>query len=113
MVEIAKGAVGGGSAAGNITINPDEITSIYNQLQAIITELESNVTPNIKKLGEINYYEAGKAKEAMEVYAEANEKVMDLYDNYVRASTLVIDVLNKMIQTDEAVAQQIIAKLEV
>lgn len=105
----------GGSGGGGIHINvqPDEITSVFNQLQAIITELESNVTPNIKKLGELNFYQAGKAKQAMGVYTEANEKFMDLYDNYVRASTLVIDVLNTMIETDQAIAEQIIAKLEV
>ncbi|CDQ40390.1 MULTISPECIES: hypothetical protein [Virgibacillus] len=108
---IATSGSGGGGA--QINVHPDEITTIYNQLQAIIAELESSVTPNIQKLGEIDYYQAGKAKPAMEVYAEANEKLMDLYDNYVRASTLVIDVLNTMIETDQAIAEQIIAKLEV
>ncbi|QTN00539.1 MULTISPECIES: DUF5344 family protein [Bacillaceae] len=107
----AMGSTGVGGA--KINVNPDEITSIFNQLESIISELESNATPYIKKLGELDYYKAGKAKEAMEAYDEANEKFMDLYDNYVRASTLVIDVLNTMIETDQAIAEQIIAKLEV
>ncbi|MEN2768985.1 hypothetical protein [Ornithinibacillus xuwenensis] len=104
---------GTASGASNITINTDEITSIFNQLQAIITELESNVTPNIQRLGELDFYQDGKAKKAMEAYGEANEKMLDLYDNYLRASSLVIEVLNKMMATDQAVAEQIIAKLEV
>ncbi|MUK87589.1 hypothetical protein GMD78_04135 [Ornithinibacillus sp. L9] len=104
---------GAAAGASNITISTDEITSIFNQLQAIITELDSNVTPNIKKLGELNFYQDGKAKKAMAAYAEANEKMLDLHDNYVRASSLVIEVLNKMMETDQAIAQQIIAKLEV
>ncbi|MEN1967627.1 hypothetical protein WMZ97_06050 [Lentibacillus sp. N15] len=114
MVQLAVSGAGAGAGAGvTIDISPDEITTIYNQLQDIITELESNTTPNIEKLGKLNFYKAGKAKESMEVFADANEKLNDLYENYVRASTLVIDVLNKMIEADQAVAEQIIAKLEV
>jgi uncharacterized protein YukE len=96
-----------------VNIHVDEMTSIYNKLQAIITELESNASPNISKLEDPNYYEEGKAKEAMEVYAEANQKMNDLFDNYMRASTLVTEVLNTMIETDQAIAEQIIASLEV
>lgn len=103
----------GGGGAPRITVDPDEITTIYNYLQDIITELESQVEPNIIKLSELNFYTAGKAKEAMDAYADANEKIMDLYDNYVRISTIVVDILNKMIETDEAIAEQIIAKLGV
>ncbi len=103
------------TSGGGTTINvrADELTSIYTKLEAIITELESNAVPNISTLGELNYYEAGKAKEAMEVYTDANKKMLDLYDNYMRASTLVIDTLNAMIEADQAIAEQIIAKLEV
>jgi hypothetical protein len=36
---------------------------------------------------------------------------MDLHDNYSRASALVIDILNTMMQADQAIAEQIIAKL--
>ncbi|MDS9473270.1 hypothetical protein [Sporosarcina pasteurii] len=104
---------GGGGAAPLIEINPDEITTIYNHLQEIITELESNVVPNVEKIGELNYYTAGKAEKAMEVYAEANTKILELQDHYVRASTLVIDILNTMLQTDAEVAEKIIAKLKV
>ncbi len=108
-----KVASGGGGSSQLININPDEMTSIYKFLQEIITELETNATPNIEKLGNLDYYSEGKAKKAMEVYAEANQKVMDLYDNYSRAATLVIDILNTMMQADEAIAEQIIAKLGV
>jgi len=105
-------ADGGGSSL-LINVNPDEMTTIFTFLQAIITELETNAAPNIEKLGSLDYYTEGKAKKAMEVYAEANQKVMDLYDNYSRAAALVIDILNTMMQTDEAIAEQIIAKLGV
>jgi hypothetical protein len=105
-------AEGGGSSL-LININPDEMTTIFTLLQAIITELETNATPNIEKLANIDYYTEGKAKKTMEVYTEANQKVMDLYDNYSRAGTLVIDILNTMMQADEAIAEQIIAKLGV
>lgn len=104
-------ADGGGSSL--INISPDEITTIYQLLQGIITELETNAAPNIEKLGNLDYYQEGKAKKTMEVYAEANQKVMDLHDNYSRAATLVIDILNTMMQADETIAEQIIAKLGV
>jgi uncharacterized protein YukE len=102
----------GGGSSSLINVNSDEMITIFNYLQEIITELESNVTPNTEKLGQIKYYSEGKAKKAMEVYADANAKVMDLQDNYVRAQTLVIDILNTMMEADAAIAQQIIAKLE-
>lgn len=107
---MALGSLGVGSAP-QITINPDEIATIYKSLVEIMTELESNVTPNVEKLGQLKYYTEGKAKKAMEVYAEANEKVLELQDNYARASTLVIDILDTMVQTDADVAEQIFAKL--
>ncbi|AZU60155.1 hypothetical protein [Neobacillus mesonae] len=108
----AMAGEGGGSGL-LININPDEITTIYKHLLAIITELENNAVPNIERLGNIDYYTEGKAQKTMAVYPEANRKVMDLYDNYSRAAALVVDILNTMIQTDENIAQQIIAKLEV
>lgn len=104
------------STAGSgttINVRADELTSVFLKLEEIITELESGALPNISKLGELNFYEEGKAKEAMEVYAEANQKMVDLFDNYMRASTLVIDTLNQMMETDQAIAEQIIARLEV
>lgn len=103
-------ATGTGST---VSVHADELTSVFLKLEAIVTELETNALPNISKLGELNFYEAGKAKEAMEVYAEANQKMADLFDNYLRASTLVIDTLNQMMETDQAIAEQIIARLEV
>jgi hypothetical protein len=111
MADIVRtSAVGSGTA---INVRADELTSIYTKLEGIITELESNAVPNISRLSELDYYEEGKAKEAMEVYAEANQKMLDLFDNYMRASALVIDVLNTMMEADQAIAEQIIARLEV
>ena len=49
----------------------------------------------------------------MEVYPEANEKIKDLYDNYSRAASLVVEILHSMMEADEAIAQQIIDKLGV
>lgn len=102
---------GGGGSASLINVNTDEMTTIFTYLQEIITELESNAASSIEKLGNIDFYTEGKAKKTMEVYAEANEKIMDLYDNYSRASTLVIDILNTMMEADQEIAEQIIAKL--
>ncbi|MFA9457725.1 hypothetical protein ACERJO_13265 [Halalkalibacter sp. AB-rgal2] len=100
-------------ASVGITVDPDVITSVYSQLDDIIIELESEALPAIKELGRLRFYEAGEAIEAMEVYPEANEKFQDLLDNYMRASTLVVDILVTMIETDEAIAEQIFAALEV
>lgn len=104
-------ATGGGTP--QIFVKADELTTIFQKLEEIIMELEANVNSNIAKLGTLNYYEEGKAKKAMEVYAEANQKMQDLFDNYFRASTLVIDTLNTMIETDQLVAERIIARLGV
>ncbi|WP_026677560.1 hypothetical protein [Fictibacillus gelatini] len=109
-------AVMGDGAGGSgvlVDINPHEIATIVNYLRDIIKELETNAAPNIKKLGNIHFYTAGKAMRTMKVYDEANEKVLDLYDNYSRASSLVIDILNTMKKADAEIAERIIAKLEV
>lgn len=103
----------GGVGTGLISIDADEITTIYQYLEKILQELDTNARPKIEKLGNTQYYTAGKAMKAMKVYQQANKKIMDLYDNYSRAETLVIDTLNKMMQADKAIAEQIIAKLEV
>lgn len=102
-----------GSSASSITIDPTEITNIYKTLLAIMTELESNALPAIEKIKDTNFYKAGKAMEAMEAYPDANEKFMELQDHYARISTLVIHTLEKMIETDEAIAAKIIEALEV
>lgn len=107
-----EAAAEGGSGT-LIDVNPDEIATIVNYLNDIIKELETNAAPNIKKLGNLHYYVEGKAKKTMEVYGEANEKVMDLYDHYCRSASLVVDILTTMVKTDKAIAEQVIAKLGV
>ncbi|MFB6468427.1 hypothetical protein ACE38V_16760 [Cytobacillus sp. Hz8] len=108
-----KAVMGDGGSELLINVNPDEITTVFKYLEKILTELESNAAPNIEKLGNLEFYTAGKAMTAMEVYPEANEKILDLYDNYFRASTLVLDILNTMITVDETLAKEVIAKLGV
>lgn len=109
MSQITVRGVSGGAIP--IKFDPDEMTTIYNHLLDITDELKSNVEPNIIQLGELNFYEAGNAIKAISVYGEANEKIMDLYDNYFRASTLVTDILNQMIETDHVLAAQINEKI--
>src|SRR5690625_527828 len=101
---------GGGGV--KININVDEITSIYQKMEAILVEFENNIFPADEQIGNLNFYEAGKAKKAMEVYKEANAKVTEIYNHYDRASTLVIDTLNQMMAADREIALQIIEKLE-
>jgi len=107
----AQAADGGSGVL--INMDPDELTTIIQYLKKIAEELQQNAIPNIEKLGNLGYYTSGKAKKAMEIYPKANEKILDLVENYERASSLVYDILIKMIQTDEAIAEQIIAKLGV
>lgn len=101
---------GGGGSSQMVLMNPDELMEVITYLNEIFTEIETRALPNIEKLGNVKFYTDGKAKEAMEVYAEANIKIQDLFDHYYRASSLVFDILNTMIQTDSALAEQIRAK---
>lgn len=110
MHEIQTGT---GSRSGKIHMDPDELATIIKYLEAIFKELETNAVPNIQKLKNIEFYTAGKAKNAMQVYPQANEKVLDLKDHYIRSSSLVFDILDKMIKTDKDLAEQVIAKLRV
>lgn len=110
-MNIHTASVGGGSGS-LISINPDEITTIFNHLQAIVSDLESNVVPNVKKLKRVNYYSAGKAMKAVEASKDANNKTLDLLDHYYRVSSLVVETLQSMIEADEAIAERIIAALE-
>jgi len=103
-------ATGGGGT--QIQISVDEITLIYQQLESILTEFESNILPDIENLSACNFYQSGKAKKAMDAFPEANEKIMEIYTHYARASTLVIDTLNTMMEADETIAREIIEKLE-
>jgi hypothetical protein len=102
-----------GSSAASITIDPTEITSIYKALLAIMNDLESNALPAINKIKDSNFYKSGKAMEAIEAYPDANDKFMELQDHYTRISTLVVHTLEKMIETDQAIAAKIIDELEV
>ena len=94
-----------------IETRADELTDIYQQLIGIMAELEKNAVPNILKLTEVKFYTAGKAMDTMEAFPKANARIQDLYDHYTRASTLVTEILQTMIETDEALAERIITKL--
>lgn len=101
---------GGGGSSKMVLMNPDELMQILTYLNDIFTEIENNAMPSIEKLGSLKFYTDGKAKETMEVYAEANLKVQDLFDQYFRASSLVNDICQTMMETDSALAEQIWAK---
>ena len=101
------------AASGKITVDPIEITDIYKQLMAIMEDLQSNAVPAIENIKSTKFYQEGKAMEAIEAYPEANDKFMELQDHYARISSLVIETLNTMIETDEAIALKIIDALEV
>ena len=104
---------GGGGSGKTVLMNPDELVEVITYLEEIFTEIETKALPNIEKLGNLKFYTDGKAKDTMEVYAEANMKIQDLFDHYYRASSLVYDILNTMVQTDSDLAKQIAAKLGV
>lgn len=108
MHELVSSGFGTGA---HITVNPDEMVTICNYIHEIIAELENNAAPNIKKLCETHFYTEGIAKRTMAVYPKANKKVLDLYDHYSRAATLVDHILAVMIQTDKNIAEKIFAKL--
>lgn len=103
---------GGGSAAPKIEVSVDDITLIYQQIESILNEFESNVMPNVESLGNNDFYTSGKAQEAMEAFQDANEKVLEVFGHYNRAAILVIEVLEEMMGIDEQIALQIIEKLE-
>ncbi|MFC4620336.1 hypothetical protein ACFO4N_16660 [Camelliibacillus cellulosilyticus] len=94
-----------------INVDPGEMATICKYLDAIFVELETRAVPNLEKLNQIHYYTAGKAKKAVKIDAKANRKVMDLYDHYNRASALVMDILGTMMETDQAMAEQIREKM--
>ncbi|MFP7493409.1 hypothetical protein SFC66_06425 [Terribacillus saccharophilus] len=96
-----------------ITINPEQLTNVFNQLLAIVQELETNALPAIEEISDTAFYTDGKAKDAMDVYAEANRKFLELMLHYDRIATLVNDTLLQMALTDRLIADRIIAAMEV
>ncbi|WP_099223942.1 hypothetical protein [Listeria costaricensis] len=110
---MAQQAVSGPGAGSTIDINPDELTHIANELIAIADEFESIIKPAVKSLKSNKYLTEGAAKKAMDKVPKANERVLELEDHYNRASTLVFETLESMIQADEAIGQQIISALNI
>ncbi|MBF2476204.1 hypothetical protein IA829_09765 [Listeria seeligeri] len=110
---MAQQTMGGAGAASTIDINPDDMTHIANELLAIANEFEDTINPAIKQLKANKYLTKGKAKKAMEKVPEANERVMELQDQYNMASSVVFDVLQTMIDADQDIAEKIISALEI
>lgn len=102
----------GGSVRKQILVNAEELTTIYNHLLVIVSDLEEYVVPNVEKLKNLNYYTAGEALDAVEASKRGNERIYDLLDHYNRLASLIIEALQSMMERDEAVAQHIIAALE-
>ncbi|MBF2347155.1 hypothetical protein [Listeria seeligeri] len=110
---MAQLTMGGAGAASTIDINPDDMTHIANELLAIANEFEETIKPEIKKLKDNKYLTKGQAKKAMDKVPKANERVMELQDQYNMASSVVFDVLQTMIDADQDIAEKIIAALEI
>ncbi|MBC6310976.1 hypothetical protein HCJ66_15675, partial [Listeria sp. FSL L7-1582] len=81
MANVAMDGAGAGGGAADISISVDEISTIYNKIQKMMTELDK-LDASTKAISSITFYKEGKAKKALEVYDKANKKAMDLYDNY-------------------------------
>lgn len=103
---------GGGGVRAEINIDVDEITLIYQQIESILSEFDETIIPSIEKLKANDFYTSGKAKETMEAFPEANEKITEIYNHYARASLLVIETLTSMMEADRTIALEIIEKLE-
>ncbi|MBC1934070.1 hypothetical protein VL806_14900 [Listeria seeligeri] len=110
---MAQLTMGGAGAASTIDINPDDMTHIANELLAIANEFEETIKPEIKKLKDNKYLTKGQAKKAMDKVPKANERVMELEDQYNMAASVVFDVLQTMIDADQEIAEKIIAALEI
>ncbi|CAC95291.1 TPA: hypothetical protein ACSK7M_001719 [Listeria innocua] len=110
---MAQQTMGGAGAASTIDINPDEMTHIAKELLAIANEFEGVIKPAINQLKANKYLTKGKAKKAMDKVPKANERVMELQDQYNMASSVVFDILQTMVDADRDIAEKIIAALEV
>src|SRR5690625_1033651 len=103
---------GGGGAAPKIEVSVDDITLIYQQLESILNEFEMNIMPKVKSLGNNDFYTSGKAQDTMEAFQDANDRVLEIFGHYNSAAMLVVETLEEMMGIDEAIALQIIEKLE-
>ncbi len=101
------------ASAGVIDINPDEITHIYKELVAILNEFETVIVPELEKIKANKYLTKGKAEKAMEKVPDANERILEIQDQVGQASSLVVDILNTMIETDQKLAEQIANSLNI
>lgn len=105
--------LGVGGGAPKIEMSAAEITNLFNQLQRIVVELETNALSQIDNIDRTTFYKAGKAQAAINVHTDANNKIIELYNHYQRAQTLLMETLEKMIVADQAIASQIIERLEI
>ena len=90
-----------------IKMNVEEMISFIQYIQKIITELEDKMKPAIEALNDINFYEQGKAKKIMGTYDEANSRMLELNNLYSRAFSIINDIMNSMIEEDQALATEI------
>ncbi|EIT83779.1 hypothetical protein A374_18856 [Fictibacillus macauensis ZFHKF-1] len=96
-----------GSTEKTIVIDQDELVHIFKLTQAIQKEIESKMTPSLKKIRESRYYLDGKASKAMEVYDDANERITELNEHYYRAFSLINQTLETMMALDHKLAEKI------
>jgi len=104
---------GTGSSSEKIHVKADELSEVYKQLNTIVEDLDLHLNLYIKKIKSNTFYTFGEAKKTIDSLGDANEKFLELVDQYNRASTLVSFSLNEMMENDDAIAKRIIGNLQV
>ncbi|MCY8273131.1 hypothetical protein [Bacillus sonorensis] len=95
----AEGGAGGGGT--NIHLEFEEMIAIANKLKSICDIYTEGVQPEIKKLVESDFYQAGQAMKTIKSYSDILGKTMELFDNYSMAAQIVNYAMEKMYETDK------------
>lgn len=105
---MAHVAMESGASGGTIIeMDPAELTTIINHMNAIIDQFVTVITPGCETLKSIEYYAEGEAKEVMQKYKEIIDRTNEVLDLYNSGSALVYNIMETMIATDQNIAQKI------
>lgn len=90
-----------------ILYNPDELLDIYEELQDIVNEFTTIVLPASQQLAKTNFYVNGKAKDAVKALEKVTDKTNEIITHYGRAASLVTGTIEKVLETDQKMAEAI------